>query len=81
MRICDICKKNNVAYDKYAIVAEDGSTKRLELCGRCYREFNHRRVLHEYQAYEETVKAMTGEIPRKVHWWNSIDWSKISEYF
>lgn len=81
MRICDICKKNNVIYNETAIVTESGSTKRLELCGHCYREFNRRRVLHEYQAYAETIKAMTGEIPRKAHWWNSIDWAKISEYF
>jgi protein-arginine kinase activator protein McsA len=74
MRICDICKKNNAKYNTMAVVKDDGTTQELELCGRCYQELVCREDLHMHQAYEETVKAITGEIPRKFHWWNMFSW-------
>lgn len=74
MRVCDICKINNATYDKHAVVKDDGTSKDLELCCRCYRELRHREELHRYKAYEETVKTATGELPLKSHWWNMFGW-------
>ena len=74
MKVCDICKTNAATYDKDATVKDDGTTKELELCGKCYQEFRHRETLHRYQAYEETVKTVTGELPRKSHWWDRFSW-------
>ena len=74
MRICDICKKDGVKYRTTATVKDDGTVKELELCGRCYMELNERERNHRYAAYQETVKAMNGEIPRKFHWWNIFSW-------
>lgn len=74
MRVCDICKTNDVSYDTYAVIDKDGTRRKLELCPKCYREFKERERQHEYLAYTETVQAMTGQIPRKAHWWNQISW-------
>lgn len=74
MRVCDICKSNNVNYNKTATIDDEGTVKELELCPHCYRELRHRENLHRHQAYKETVKAMHGDIPRKSHWWNWITW-------
>lgn len=74
MRICDICKSENVKYRTTATIAEKGTVKELELCDRCYNELNERERQHRYVAYQETVKAMNGEIPRKSHWWNIFGW-------
>ena len=74
MRICDICRTNHASYNKSATIADDGTVKELELCGSCYKELRHRENLHSYQAYEETVKTVTGELPRKFRWWHAIDW-------
>lgn len=74
MRVCDICKTNKVDYNKIAVVEKDGTVKKLELCRHCYDELNHRENLYCHQAYEETVKAVNGEIPRKFHWWNKLSW-------
>jgi hypothetical protein len=35
MIICDICKTNTAGYNDYAVIKDDGTTKKLELCGRC----------------------------------------------
>lgn len=74
MRVCDICKKDDVKYNTTAVVKDDGTVKKLELCERCYFELNHREADHRYAAYQETVKAVGGEIPRKSHWWNVFSW-------
>ena len=74
MRVCDICKSNNIYSNKRAVVDNQGRTQTLELCRKCYDELGHREDKHGFQAYEETVKAMAGEIPRKFHWWNKISW-------
>ena len=70
MRVCDICKSNNVQYRTWATIKDNGAGKELELCRSCYDELQHREMLHRHQAYEETVKAITGEIPRKSRWWH-----------
>ena len=74
MRVCDICKSNNVKYRTIATISNEGTVKELELCGNCYDELGKRERLHRYQAYEETVKAINGEIPRKSHWWDMFSW-------
>ena len=74
MRVCDICKDGNVAYDTYATIDKDGERKELELCPKCYRELIERERQHKYIAYTETVQAMTGQIPRKSHWWDWFTW-------
>jgi hypothetical protein len=74
MRVCDICKADSVLSDMKAVVDNKGTTKRLELCDKCYRELRIRETAYSHKAYEETVKAMTGEIPRKFHWWNKLSW-------
>ena len=74
MRVCDICKKDGVKYNTTATVNDDGTVEKLELCPRCYRELQERERQHCYAAYQETVKAMNGEIPRKSHWWNIFSW-------
>lgn len=74
MKICDICKTNPAGYNDIAVIENNGNTKELELCGKCWREFHHREILHKCQAYEETVKTVTGELPRKSHWWNMFGW-------
>lgn len=71
MRVCDICKKDNVTREVSATIDENGNAKYIELCESCYRELKKREAQHRHAAYVETVKAMTGEIPRKAHWW---DW-------
>ena len=74
MKICDICKSNNVIYNTTATIDNQGTVKRLELCRSCYNELNRREELHRHQAYEETIQAVGGEIPRKFHWWNIFSW-------
>lgn len=74
MRVCDICKTDNVKYRTTATVKDDGTVKELELCSRCYMELQERERNHRYTAYQETVKAVGGEIPRKSHWWNIFSW-------
>lgn len=74
MKICDICKSENVSYRTTAVIYDNGYVKELELCRRCYDELLHREQLHGYQAYEETVKTVTGELPRKHRWWHKFSW-------
>lgn len=74
MRVCDICKVKNVMYTPSAIVDDRGTWKTLELCPSCYHELQKREQEHRYLAYTETVKAITGEIPHKFHWWNMFGW-------
>ena len=74
MKICDICKSENVSYRTTAVINDNGYVKELELCRRCYDELHHRKQLHSYQAYEETVKTVTGELPRKFRWWHKFSW-------
>lgn len=74
MRLCDICKTNQASYNKTATIQDDGFVKELELCRKCYYELRHREDLHKYQAYEETVKTATGELPRKFRWWHQFSW-------
>lgn len=74
MRICDICKTNQAIYTDTATIDNNGTSQKLELCRKCYDELIHRENLHRHQAYKETVQAMTGQIPRKFHWWNRFSW-------
>ena len=74
MRICDICKKDDVKYRTTATVKDDGTVKELELCTCCYMELQTRERSHSYTAYQETVKAINGEISRKFHWWDIFSW-------
>lgn len=74
MRVCDICKTNTASYNKEVTIRDDGTVQELELCRDCYNELRHREDLHKYQAYEETVKTVTGELPRKFRWWNLFSW-------
>lgn len=74
MRICDICKTRESNYTTTATINDNGLCEEVELCGLCYRELNYREDRARHQAYEETVKAMTGEIPRKSHWWDMFSW-------
>ena len=74
MTVCDICKTKKAGFDVYATVDNDGTTKPLELCGLCYREFRYRVDRAKHQAYKETVKAMAGEIKIKSHWWDMFSW-------
>lgn len=73
MNICDFCKSTNVNYNTYIITDDNGSGKKVELCPRCYHELQRREYAHKHQAYEETVKAVGGEIPRKSHWWHRLN--------
>lgn len=74
MKICDICKIKQPAYDTAVIVDDNGDFKSIELCSKCYLEFRYREDRARHQAYEETVKTVTGEIPRKSHWWDMFGW-------
>ena len=74
MTICDICKTNQAGFNVYVTIDDNGKTKPLELCGLCYTELQYRENRAKHQAYEETVKAMTGEIKRKSHWWDMFNW-------
>ena len=75
MRVCDICKTKKVDYfNVIATVDDDGAAIGLELCAACWREFQYRERRAKHQAYEDTVKAMTGEIKRKSHWWDIFSW-------
>ncbi len=71
MRVCDICKEHDVLIKATIVVNDYGDLKDAELCSHCRRELKKREAQHRHTAYVETVKAMTGEIPRKAHWW---DW-------
>ena len=68
MRICDICKNQGVHYETYATINEGGNDYKLELCGSCYTELQHKRRHHEYLAYKETVEEVTGEKIKKKSW-------------
>ena len=70
MRVCDICKTAGVKYDTFAVINDKGHTEKLELCGKCYTELQHRERQHRHLAYTETVEAMTGKIPCKSSWWD-----------
>ena len=72
MRICDICKSNNVNYNLHATIDDEGHMKKLELCTNCYLELKKREKQHLYFAYIETIKARNGEIPHKSHWWDKL---------
>lgn len=72
MKICDICKRDNVNYDVRATI--NGHGKDLELCCQCYNELQKREKEHLHLAYIETVKARNGEIPHKSHWWDMFTW-------
>ena len=74
MTICDICKTKEAGFNVTVTVNDNGETQPLELCGLCWREFQYREDRAKHQAYEETVKAMTGEIKRKSHWWDMFSW-------
>ena len=74
MRVCDICKTKEAKFNTTVTINDDGRAKKIEVCGLCYRELTYREDRAKHQAYEETVKAMTGEAPRKSHWWDMIDW-------
>lgn len=74
MRVCDICKTRNASYNSHVVINDDGEAKEVELCPLCYREHRYRSDRAKHQAYEETVKAMTGETPRKSHWWDMFSW-------
>ena len=77
MKVCDICKCEGVKFDTYATISDKGGVKRLELCGKCYKEFEHREHRHKYLAYTETIEAMTGKIPSALSVWDKIDlWMK-----
>ena len=70
MTICDICKTREAGFNVYVTIDDNGTAQRSELCGLCWRELQYREDRAKHQAYEETVKAMTGEIKRKSHWWD-----------
>lgn len=72
MRVCDICKSENVNYKVHATIDDKGSMKKLELCPKCYLELEKREKQHKYLAYIETIKARNGEIPHKSHWWDKL---------
>lgn len=74
MTVCDICKTKKANWDVYVTVDDNGTTKGLELCGICYKEFRCREDCAKHQAYEDTLKAMGGEIKRKSHWWDIFTW-------
>jgi protein-arginine kinase activator protein McsA len=74
MIVCDICKTRKATIDVKVTVDDNGAAEPLELCGLCWREFRYREDRAKHQAYEETVKAMTGELPRKSHWWDMFSW-------
>jgi protein-arginine kinase activator protein McsA len=74
MTVCDICKTKKANYDVTVTVDDDGRTESMELCGLCYREFRYRQDRAKHKAYEETVKAVNGEIKRKSHWWDMFCW-------
>lgn len=69
MRICDICGSKHTSYNTTAVTGNN-TYKELELCLSCFNELQKREHYHRIQAYEETVQAMTGKIPRKAHWWD-----------
>lgn len=75
MRVCDICKTKPASYNTNATTRDDGLVEKLELCRSCYNELRRREELHRHQAYEETVKTVTGELPRKFRWWHLFSWS------
>jgi hypothetical protein len=74
MKVCDICRSDNVMYNAVAVVKENGEREKMELCPICYKELECRERQHKYLAYAETVQARTGKIPHKSHWWNWISW-------
>lgn len=74
MKICDICKIKQPAYETTVTLDDHGYSKSIELCPKCYLELRYREDRARHQAYKETVKAVTGEIPRKSHWWDMFGW-------
>ena len=74
MRVCDICKTKPAEFNTSVITDDQGCVKEVELCGLCYRELRYREDRARHQAYEETVKAMAGEIKIKSHWWDIFSW-------
>lgn len=73
MTVCDICKTKQAGFNVTATIDDDGKTQTLELCGLCWREFQYREDRAKHQAYEETLKAINGEIPRKSRWWHMFN--------
>lgn len=69
MRICDICGKEGVSYNTSATIDEQGNTKKVELCYRCWHKLYDNENKHNYLAYKETVEEMTGKPPKKPSWW------------
>ena len=74
MRMCDICNTRKATYETYVTISDDGESKEVDVCPLCYREHRYRVDRAKHQAYEETVKAMSGEIKLKSHWWDMFSW-------
>lgn len=68
MRVCDICRSENVSYNTSVTIDEQGNTKKVELCHACWSKLYQNTNKHNYLAYKETVEEMTGKSPKKPSW-------------
>ena len=74
MKVCDICK-NPSSHRKYVTIKENGDSKELDLCGRCYRMLYDKEKEHCFLAYQEVVSEVTQQLPKQT-WLERLGFKK-----
>lgn len=68
MRVCDICKTNEASCQPKVPVNTKGDWKTVDACDDCCLKWSMMAKQYNYLAYEEVVKEVTGEAPKKKSW-------------
>ena len=67
MTVCDVCKNNSAAYERWVTVDANGHEKKLDMCGKCYTALREKEKEHAFLAYKEVVNVSPSE-PVKLTW-------------
>jgi hypothetical protein len=68
MRVCDICKTNEASCQPKVPVNTKGGWKTIDACDDCHIKWVTKEREYIYLSYEEVVKEVTGEAPKKKSW-------------
>jgi hypothetical protein len=52
-------------YQTWATTSENGKTRQMDFCGKCYKLFLDKQNQHNFLAYKETVEEVTGKTEDK----------------
>ena len=70
MRVCDICKRNEASCQPKVPVNTKGEWKTIDACDDCCIKWSKKTKEYSYLAYEEIIKEVTGNPPKKKSRWN-----------